>query len=90
MSNPRFDTLRSLPCCRCGKSPVQVAHSNFYEHGKGRGIKAGDEYTIPLCHTCHSWLDGYWELNRKQAKKWFAEHLAMVNEAINVRIDTVF
>jgi hypothetical protein len=26
-------------------------------HGKGRGIKASDEYTAALCQTCHYDLD---------------------------------
>ncbi len=47
----RLDLIRSMPCCNCGASPrSQAAHSNFGEHGKGRGVKASDDYAIPLCH----------------------------------------
>jgi hypothetical protein len=26
-------------------------------HGKGRGVKASDEYTAALCYPCHAELD---------------------------------
>ncbi|WP_227430558.1 hypothetical protein [Psychrobacter sp. I-STPA6b] len=45
----RLTAIRQLPCCQCGASPPsQACHSNFAEHGKGRGVKADDRYTIPL------------------------------------------
>lgn len=49
-SKSRLNRIRGLGCCvdNCGKQAV-AAHSNFYQHGKGRGIKASDEYAIPLC-----------------------------------------
>lgn len=33
------------------------AHSNQSRHGKGMGIKADDEYTVPGCHACHYQID---------------------------------
>jgi hypothetical protein len=41
---------------------VQAAHSNMAQHGKGRSIKASDEYTAALCMSCHYDID--------QGTKW--------------------
>lgn len=71
----RLAAIRKLPCVKCGQSPSQAAHSNFGEHGKGKGIKADDKYTIPLCHICHRWFDGYFQLTREQSKEWFTKML---------------
>lgn len=40
-----------------GKDTVVPVHSNQLKHGKGRGIKAKDKFTVPGCMTCHAWLD---------------------------------
>ncbi len=81
----RLDLIRSMPCCNCGASPrSQAAHSNFGEHGKGRGVKASDDYAIPLCQDCHRKFDTYsMGLNREQSKAWFLSKLAFVNQTIN-------
>ena len=53
-------------------------HSNSGTCGKsikGKGVKADDKYTIPLCHICHRWFDGYFQLTREQSKDWFAKML---------------
>ncbi len=91
MSNPnnnrsskRLQAVRSLPCVRCGNPNSQAAHSNFAEHGKGRGIKADDCYTIPLCHGCHTWLDQYLELNRDESKAWFNAMLGKTNDMLSI------
>ena len=50
--------VAALPCQHCGQDGhTQAAHSNQLCHGKGRGIKASDEYTAALCQTCHYDLD---------------------------------
>lgn len=36
---------------------VVACHSNQSKHGKGMGIKAGDEFTVPGCYSCHMELD---------------------------------
>ena len=42
--------VASRPCVACGVEGFsQAAHSNQAKHGKGRGIKASDEFTFPLC-----------------------------------------
>jgi hypothetical protein len=44
-------------CCRNDIASVVPAHSNQLRHGKGKGIKALDVYTVPACRDCHSELD---------------------------------
>lgn len=58
--------IAGLECQNCGRSGcTQAAHSNWAEHGKGRGIKASDAYCAALCVTCHTRLD--------QGKDWTRE-----------------
>jgi hypothetical protein len=39
-------------------SPCVVdCHSNQLRHGKGRGIKADNIFTVPGCGPCHRWID---------------------------------
>jgi hypothetical protein len=44
-------------------------------HGKGRGVKASDEYTAALCYPCHAELDTGAQTSRldKQAM-WRVAH----------------
>ncbi|MBS9779919.1 MAG: hypothetical protein KGV51_04760 [Moraxellaceae bacterium] len=80
----RFKLLKQLSCCQCGADKVQIAHSNFREHGKARGKKADDKYTIPLCHFCHAKFDRYeMGMTREQSKEWFSEKLRFVNATID-------
>lgn len=47
-----------LPGVICtGPDTTVPCHSNEGEHGKGMGIKANDDYTVPGCFACHSELD---------------------------------
>lgn len=49
-SKPYLRWVASKPCLACGREGFsQAAHSNQAKHGKGRGIKASDEFTFPLC-----------------------------------------
>lgn len=87
----RLAAIRKLPCVRCGlPAPSQAAHSNFGEHGKGKGIKADDKYTIPLCQSCHRWFDGYFEMTREQSKEWFDQALDKTNRMLNLDENEVF
>lgn len=43
-------------CCRNPETTV-LAHSNQGIHGKGMGLKSGDQYGVWACFTCHQWLD---------------------------------
>jgi hypothetical protein len=75
---PKFNYYRSkahlknvaeLPCQHCGtEGQTQAAHSNWAKHGKGRGIKASDEFTAALCYSCHAELDQGMSLSREERK----------------------
>lgn len=57
-SKSHLKNVASLACQHCGaEGQTQAAHSNWAKHGKGRGIKASDEFTAALCYTCHAELD---------------------------------
>jgi hypothetical protein len=48
--------LRVLGVC-IGRQTVVPCHSNQSRHGKGLGIKAKHEFTVPGCQACHAWID---------------------------------
>jgi hypothetical protein len=69
--------VASLDCQLCGSAHfVQAAHSNWTEWGgKGRGIKASDEYTAALCFTCHYVIDQGTKLSKVERQlAWKAAH----------------
>ena len=78
----RLAAVRRLPCVKCGNPNSQAAHSNWAEHGKGRGIKADDQFTIPLCLSCHQWLDQYQSMSRDESKAWFMQMLSKTNRML--------
>lgn len=43
--------IRGKPCLVCG-SPGE-AHHIQYAQPRALGRKTGDQFSIPLCHTCH-------------------------------------
>lgn len=47
-----LDFVRSLPCCACGKNAPSHAHHET-GGGRGKGQKAPDNRTMPLCFQCH-------------------------------------
>jgi len=49
--------LRVPGICIPASDTVVPCHSNEQQHGKGMGIKARDEFTVPGCWACHVWLD---------------------------------
>ena len=86
----RLAAIRKLPCIRCGNPHSQAAHSNSAKHGKGRSIKASDEYTVPLCHSCHSQFDTFQLGNREESEKLFEQWLVRVNRLLVVEDKEVF
>ncbi|WP_228274516.1 DUF968 domain-containing protein [Acinetobacter towneri] len=74
-SPKRLAEIRKLPCVRCGNPNSQAAHSNSAKHGKGRSIKAGDQFTVPLCHSCHGQFDQYKLGNRAESEAMFEKWL---------------
>lgn len=83
--NDRLKAIRKMICCECGAdAPSQAAHSNFMCHGKGKGIKADDRYTLPLCHKCHADLDqNLSQQTRQQQLDWFNRKLKFINGVLN-------
>jgi hypothetical protein len=53
---------------------VVAAHSNESAHGKGRGIKASDQFVAALCFTCHANLDQGRMSKQERAKMWQKAH----------------
>lgn len=43
--------------CRGDVATVVPCHANWSAYGKGMGIKANDEFTVPGCMHCHRELD---------------------------------
>lgn len=79
----RLAEIRKLPCVRCGMSaPSQAAHSNSSKHGKGRGIKALDAFTVPLCYNCHSKFDQFLLGNRVESEAMFLRWLDTTNKML--------
>ena len=66
---------RSIPCQHCGIADGTVcgAHSNWAEHGKGRGIKADDNRCASLCFKCHSLLDQGSTLSADERRQFWDE-----------------
>lgn len=82
-SKKLMEAYRCIPCQSCGRDDGTVcgAHSNWAEHGKGRGIKASDDKCASLCSRCHSLLDqGYSMNNEEKRDMWFTAHRKTVEE----------
>ncbi|WP_180163637.1 hypothetical protein [Acinetobacter sp. YH12069] len=91
MRNPkRLAEIRKLPCVRCGNPNSQAAHSNSAKHGKGRSIKASDEFTVPLCHSCHSQFDQFDLGNREESEKLFEGWLVKTELMMDKRDEEYF
>ena len=86
----RLAAIRKLPCIRCGNPDSQAAHSNGAKHGKGRSIKASDEFTVPLCHSCHSKFDTFQLGNRAESEAMFDRWLVKVNRMLVMEDKEVF
>lgn len=86
----RLAAIRRLPCIRCGNPHSQAAHSNSAKHGKGRSIKAGDEFTIPLCFKCHAALDRFELGNRAESEAMFEKWLVRVDRMLVMEDREVF
>ena len=86
----RLAAIRKLPCVRCGRSPVDAAHSNQSAHNKGLGIKASDEFTIPLCRQHHVEYDQFQKMNRSQSVEWFDKMLEKTERMLNLDNNEIF
>ena len=79
----RLAVVRLLPCVKCGQSPSQAAHSNSAKHGKGRSIKSSDQFTVPLCHSCHHRFDTFQLGTRAESEAMFDQWLMRVERMLN-------
>ena len=86
----RLAVIRKLPCIRCGHPNSQAAHSNSAKHGKGRSIKASDEFTVPLCHSCHHRFDTFQLGTRAESEVMFDQWLVRVNRMLVMEDKEVF
>ncbi|MDC9815724.1 hypothetical protein PS357_08185 [Acinetobacter nosocomialis] len=83
-STKRLNEIRALPCVRCGHPHSQAAHSNSGNHGKGKGIKASDAFTVPLCHKCHFLFDTYQLGTRQESEALFDGWLEKTERMLNL------
>lgn len=75
--------VRKLPCLACGRTPSEAHHLMRGPEPTARGLKAGDNWAIPLCGGpggCHAALhaDGDeigWSAARNINATWWAEYL---------------
>ena len=86
----RLVEVRKLPCVKCGNPESQAAHSNSAKHGKGRGIKASDLFTISLCHSCHFQFDTFQLGNRAESEAMFDQWLIKTNRMMQMENKEVF
>jgi transposase-like protein len=89
-SPKRLAAIRKLPCIRCGNPNSQAAHSNSSRDGKGRGIKADDSKTIPMCHSCHFQFDTFQLGSRAESEAMFDQWLGKVNRMLSQTDKEVF
>ena len=86
----RLAAIRKLPCIRCGNPHSQAAHSNSSRDGKGRGIKADDNKTVCLCHSCHFQFDTFQLGNRAESEAMFEKWLVKTELMMGMEDKEVF
>jgi hypothetical protein len=75
---------RGEPCflrmsgCLGGGETVVPCHSNQAKHGKGMGIKAKHEFTVPGCANCHALIDQGPGLRERKFAAWDVAYEAWV------------
>ncbi|MGJ7555908.1 nuclease domain-containing protein [Variovorax sp. RB3P1] len=80
--NPHLLSMaRGRPCllrttvCSYDTTTTVAAHSNLLAHGKGRGRKADDCYSVWACARCHAWLDGSYDAEFEEKESAFMRAL---------------
>ena len=82
-SKQHLKNVANLPCQACGiEGQTQAAHSNWAEHGKGRSIKASDEFVAALCQTCHTELDQGSRLSKEQRRQMWDQAYEKTKEKL--------
>ena len=70
-----LEVVASLQCQHCGHYQSQACHSNWHG-GKGRGIKASDNYVAALWQKCHYEVDQGVRLSKAERQDmWFNAHI---------------
>jgi len=74
-----LEVVASLNCQNCGHYLAQACHSNWHG-GKGRGIKASDNYVAALCQSCHHDIDMGNKLSKDERQDlWLNAHLKTIH-----------
>ncbi len=63
--------VAAMPCVVCGLQPVEVHHVKHLQP-RARGLKVGDQFTVPLCQGHHRLVEaasGY------EAFWWACQHV---------------
>jgi len=68
-------------CMRPNDGTVVAAHSNSQRHGKGMGIKAGDQWVCFACFDCHKAIDSGSETRDARQARWEAAHIRSMDWA---------
>lgn len=76
--------LGILGVCRGDRETVVPAHANWGQYGKGMGLKAGHQYTVPACAECHYELD-FGRLFSKDGKRAIWERAYVAWEPVRAR-----
>jgi hypothetical protein len=66
------DAIGRLPCCVCGKAPPNDGHhlkSGPAKSERGVGMRATDQWLVPLCRLCHSAVE---RIGSRREFEWFA------------------
>ena len=81
-SKKHLKNVASLPCQICYvEGMTQASHSNQAAHGKGRSIKASDEFTAAICIEHHYEIDSGTRLTKQQrVDMWNEAHQKTVNQ----------
>ena len=84
-SKKLLKAVAGLDCQSCGAGEtVQAAHSNQLKHGKGRGIKASDQYIAALCLRCHFTIDQGSKLSKEERQEmWEKAHRRTVQALLD-------
>jgi len=71
--------VAAMSCQRCGHHESQAAHSNWHG-GKGRGIKASDNYVAAFCQSCHQEIDaGNLMTKAERMHAWYLAHIQTIH-----------
>jgi hypothetical protein len=84
-SKALLEACRLIPCQHSGvqDGTVCAAHSNWSEHGKGKGQKADDNRVAALSFSVHQELDqGKWWTRAQRRQVWWDAHVKTVRELL--------